>query len=136
MDLLKTMTPDNLQKLANQAFDAGDSDLVAMVVNELLRRDHSAHEETDPIHHLPGAIPIWHPREPRLVEKPIPRLWPERATVKPQPVAPHNTAALIAALNEWQDAIGFPYQGKSLLEKAIEQLRWYAETRAAEEVGY
>ena len=139
MDLLKNMSDPNLTSLLNQALTAGESDLVAMVRNELLRRARSIVEETDPIHHLPGAVPTWHPREPL---RPEPRLWPPRQ-IKTQPpkdegrpVAPHDTAELITALEDWRHEVSFSHSPNDLLGKAIEQLRWYADSRAAEEVGY
>jgi hypothetical protein len=132
---LRNMSDEVLKKAYDQAQAIDETDLVLMLKSELLRRDHSAHEETDPIHHLPGAVPIWHPHEPRITEKPESRLWPPRQ-IKAQPVAPHNTAALLATLSAAKNDPLMTQEWVELIEAVSAQLRWYADTRAAGEVRY
>ena len=124
---LRNMSDKVLQNVLDQALSAGETDLAVMVKNELLRRDHSAHEETDPIHPMPGAaVVLPHPEKPRL--------WSPRQ-IKAQPVAPHKTSELLAAITAAKtDPLAEKYQ--LLFDAIAAQLRWYADTRAAGEVGY
>jgi hypothetical protein len=132
---LRNMSDEVLKKAYDQAQAIDETDLVLMLKNELLRRDHSAHEETDPIHPMPGANWVWHPREPLITEKHSPRLWPPRQ-IKAQPVAPHNTAALLATLSAAKNDPLMTSEWIELIEAVSAQLRWYADSRTAGEVGY
>jgi hypothetical protein len=134
MDLRK-MSDKVLQSVLDQALATGETDLAVMVRNEILWRDNSDHEETDPIHPMPGANWVWHPHEPLTTEKPEPRLWPPRQ-VKAQPVAPHDTNELTARVAIAQIDKTTPQPVIMLLGDLLEQLRWYADNRTAGEVRY